>query len=516
MMLRSTTLLFLITALCSSANVVVATTNDEPSSQSSLRQRQRHRQVQKDVGIGESRIVGGSAATPGEYPFYTKWDGCGASLVAPDVVLTAAHCQGISDSRVYVGRSSNQYFNNPNPGTERRIVQRVPHPQYRDGASINYDYMLLKLNQPVDTIQPVRLNRSPNLPQNNQPLTVVGFGTTSSGSSSTPRDLLEVAVNYIPTSTCNGPQYGYRGEVLDPTMFCAGVGGGKDSCQGDSGGPIFTQDGNGGFTQFGIVSWGIGCAERLYPGVYSRISAELEWIESKICEMTTANVDFCNNGGGGGGGVTIPITTNEPTRPPTAAPTTASTTAAATRPPTAAPTAASTTAAAPAGTTEVRLEITYDQFIEETGWYFSQGGSIVAEIPTGSIEEQGSWLYRIYLVGGQPASFTITDAFGDGSCCDYGNGGYRIVGPAGEVLADSEGLYGLGETKRFIVPTSSGNSGNTTPQATRPPTQPPTLAPRTPSPTARPATPSPTGSSGGGGGGDGVANWFCLNWGWFC
>lgn len=73
-------------------------------------------------------------------------------------------------------------------------------------------------------------------------------------------------VNYIDYETCNNL---YGGDIVDSVMLCAGdPGGGKDSCQGDSGGPIFDQEG----THVGVVSWGFGCAQAKFPGVYSRVS----------------------------------------------------------------------------------------------------------------------------------------------------------------------------------------------------------------------------------------------------
>mmetsp|Transcript_8370 Transcript_8370/g.10955 ORF Transcript_8370/g.10955 Transcript_8370/m.10955 type:complete len:134 (+) Transcript_8370:216-617(+) len=71
-------------------------------------------------------------------------------------------------------------------------------------------------------------------------------------------------------------------------MFCAGdPDGGKESCQGDYGGPIFTYaNSDDAVTQFGVVSWGISCADARYPGVYFEIGAVRDWIDSKICRMS--------------------------------------------------------------------------------------------------------------------------------------------------------------------------------------------------------------------------------------
>jgi trypsin len=98
------------------------------------------------------------------------------------------------------------------------------------------------------------------------PFVVSGWGTQSSGSSTFPSQLQAVEVYIIPHSECNSTYAPYGG--ITENMICAAVpGGGKDACQGDDGGPLVF-----GTTLFGIVSWGVGCAEPKYPGVYSNVA----------------------------------------------------------------------------------------------------------------------------------------------------------------------------------------------------------------------------------------------------
>lgn len=57
----------------------------------------------EDYDVLAPRIVGGNDASDGEYPFFVQGEGCGASLIWKDIVLTAAHCRGAFSQRVLVG-----------------------------------------------------------------------------------------------------------------------------------------------------------------------------------------------------------------------------------------------------------------------------------------------------------------------------------------------------------------------------------------------------------------------------
>ncbi len=70
----------------------------------------------------------------------------------------------------------------------------------------------------------------------------------------------------------------YGSDFIASDMVCAGyTSGGVDTCQGDSGGPLLI-----GGVLAGITSWGEGCAEAGYPGVYSRLTTFSSLVTAQV------------------------------------------------------------------------------------------------------------------------------------------------------------------------------------------------------------------------------------------
>jgi secreted trypsin-like serine protease len=98
---------------------------------------------------------------------------------------------------------------------------------------------------------------------------ISGWGDTSEFGG-TPATLQAATVNVIDDGTCSAD---YGGDFDPNTMICAGFqSGGVDTCAGDSGGPLQAPLSAGGYRLVGITSWGEGCAEPGFPGVYTRVA----------------------------------------------------------------------------------------------------------------------------------------------------------------------------------------------------------------------------------------------------
>jgi len=234
-------------------------------------------------------IVGGEKADPGEYPWQVALmeygeQYCGGTLIAPDWVLTAAHCVEYGADQVMLG--AHQLDKEESTHQIIDVSQIVVHPDY-DTYTIDSDIALLKLAQPAtlnDRVQTIDLLQ--NQAEAGTLSTIIGWGTTSEMGS--PSSVLrEVSVPLVSHAMCDRV---YEGEITE-NMICAGQAmGGKDSCYGDSGGPLMVSDGGDGWLQAGIVSWGEGCALMGSYGVYTNVPQFLDWIQSYL-DRSTKYVD---------------------------------------------------------------------------------------------------------------------------------------------------------------------------------------------------------------------------------
>ncbi|XP_041989116.1 trypsin-1-like [Aricia agestis] len=233
----------------------------------------------------ENRIVGGLPAGLNRYPWMARlvYDGqfhCGASLLSKEYVLTAAHCVRKlkrSKIRVILG-DHDQTLTTESAAIMRAVTSIVRHRSF-DADSYNNDIALLKLRKPVSfskIIKPVCLPPASIEPAGKEGI-VVGWGRTSEGGQ-LPAVVQEVRVPILSLTQCRGMKY--RASRITNNMLCAGRAS-TDSCQGDSGGPLLIQQGDR-YQIVGIVSWGVGCGRPGYPGVYTRITRYLPWINANL------------------------------------------------------------------------------------------------------------------------------------------------------------------------------------------------------------------------------------------
>mmetsp|Transcript_3953 Transcript_3953/g.4559 ORF Transcript_3953/g.4559 Transcript_3953/m.4559 type:complete len:417 (-) Transcript_3953:71-1321(-) len=296
-----------------------------------------------------SRIIDGQEAPEGRYESFVALDFfnfgpfCGGSLIAPSVVLTAAHCvDGFNESDIvqFVTAVVGLYdqLDAAENNDKIAITGVTKHPEY-DEDTLNNDFALLKLARDSQ-FDPIAIARSNCAISPGLNLTVMGFGNlvpngdpedtnrpfnTENNTFLQPQILNEVDVQYVNNSVCEEKfsplnfldwyfeLYNIQYDVqtyydnlpeeyleffdftdLTPAMMCAFSPQGKDSCQGDSGGPLILKGNETGTDlQVGIVSFGIGCGSD-FPGVYSRISDQFEFIaetleSSKFISSSTSN-----------------------------------------------------------------------------------------------------------------------------------------------------------------------------------------------------------------------------------
>ncbi|KFZ83108.1 trypsin [Amycolatopsis sp. MJM2582] len=220
-------------------------------------------------------IVGGVDATE-TYTFMASMQtksgdhNCGASLIAPEWLVTAAHCvEGEQPSNWQYRINTTDHTKG---GEVAEVDKFVVHEKY-DGSG-PYDIALVHLTKAAEAA-PIEIGQSP---QAGTDVREIGWGLTcpTRGCGEAPVVLQQLDTKIAEDSGCSG-----SGAYDAESELCMDNQGGKASaCYGDSGGPAVVKAGDK-WTLVGATSRGQTASCPEMPGIYTDVTAFTDWIKQQ-------------------------------------------------------------------------------------------------------------------------------------------------------------------------------------------------------------------------------------------
>ncbi|XP_043460829.1 trypsin-1-like [Leptopilina heterotoma] len=246
--------------------------------------------------LAQNRIIGGSITTIKRFPHMLRLQAgirgsnlvstCGASIIGKEWGLTAAHCfdnPKTDYNKISVLAGTTDIKNLARTARRHKVIRVIRNPYYvksNDKRRIGGDIAVIKVNPPFtynNVIKPIKLPQR-GLALKTNPATISGWGHTKPGGPGSNK-LRAVSVPKVDLKKCR--KHYLKGNIkLKEGEICYGYNKGanvRDKCQGDSGGPLINAD----KVELGLVSWGVECGTKGYPGVYTDVLYFRNWIKQQ-------------------------------------------------------------------------------------------------------------------------------------------------------------------------------------------------------------------------------------------
>jgi len=328
---------FLLLSVAVSTQFVVA----KPASYDSINIDPLDSSQNKDYA--ESSIVvssnDGGPAGLGEYPYFahfrffddisdlTTFTNCGGTLISPNVILSAAHCNPNNTKElIQVAIGNVDKFDITKGGEIKNCTNWYNHPDFdptaeADGTTGGWDFALCHFETAVDETNipnnginiNLELNDEPSFPSLSQPtefgdpnstnVTIMGMGFTNSFGIATTDTLISLIQQIEDQEKCEGKFVFLRDNsaTISDSIFCGIRTGGSTGgmCGGDSGGPVVSivegDNATDVHTLLGVLSFGAEPRCGKNAEGYARVSSGMQWIRKKVCtDLGYSSLDLCN------------------------------------------------------------------------------------------------------------------------------------------------------------------------------------------------------------------------------